>query len=235
MSSRILLWGDSLVEGKPGVAFASILMRRFPDFIWVNLGKGGDTLRSLEERLESRETPARKDRAALALLWVGVNDVLADIVPGLGIWKTAMRQPPVRNDGEIADIYRRILERLAEHAVSILAIPPLFVGEDPDTTLNARVRDVGDRLKDVVLEFSACRFVDMRSHMPLAPGGSSYFPVNPWSKILKIFGGVGPDDFDLATKRRGLKWTYDGIHLNSRGAEMAAQILAEEISRKLLM
>ena len=48
---KIALMGDSLTEGRPGVSFHTILEDRFPNITFVNLGKPGETVKSLYTRL----------------------------------------------------------------------------------------------------------------------------------------------------------------------------------------
>ncbi|MCK5249808.1 MAG: hypothetical protein KAJ98_07580, partial [Spirochaetaceae bacterium] len=79
---RILLWGDSLIEGKPGVAFTSFLSESLPELCLVNRGRGGDTALSLLRRLKGDPVPEMREQYEIAILWVGVNDVFADLVPG---------------------------------------------------------------------------------------------------------------------------------------------------------
>lgn len=48
---KIALIGDSLTEGRPGVPFHTILEDKFPNITFVNLGKPGETVKSLYTRL----------------------------------------------------------------------------------------------------------------------------------------------------------------------------------------
>ncbi len=130
---EILLWGDSLTKGDPGVAFTRYLYPAIEGIRWVNHGKGGDTALSLLKRIEAEPVPPAKNKALIAVLWIGVNDVFAGLVPGYGLLKAARRQPPTRNVDTFEGIFRSILDNLFRHAHRIIALPPLFVGEDPGT------------------------------------------------------------------------------------------------------
>ncbi|WP_342567386.1 hypothetical protein MKY09_01325 [Psychrobacillus sp. FSL K6-4046] len=48
---KVALIGDSLTEGRPGVSFVNILKEKFPSDSFVNLGKPGETVKSLYSRL----------------------------------------------------------------------------------------------------------------------------------------------------------------------------------------
>lgn len=233
-SRQILLWGDSLTEGSPGVAFTSFLYESISGIDWVNRGRGGDTALSLMRRLEQENVPDNSEKSALAILWVGVNDVFADLIPGYNLIKAAMRQPPTRNIDNFLEIYHSILEKMTSLTSRIIALPPLFVGENPSTELNLRLHDIGGRISAISSEYSECRFVDLRESLPLVTDNPpSFLPVNPWSKLAERFGQVEAEDYDRAAERRGLKWTYDGVHFNSRGARKVATVLSGVIREEL--
>ncbi len=227
---KVLLWGDSLTEGKPGVAFTSFLSESLPELRLVNRGRGGDTALSLLRRLKDETVPDLHEQFEIAILWVGVNDIFADLVPGYGLWKTAMRKPPTRDPDSFAGIYRSILAILRRHALNIILLPPLFVGEDPTREMNRRLVQLGDIISTMAEKTPDCRFVDLRLFLPLErKKPSSFLPVNPWSKLATAFGRVENEDYDRAAERRGLRWTYDGVHFNTAGARKVSRILAKEI------
>lgn len=233
-SPQILLWGDSLTEGSPGVAFTSFLNKSFSGIDWVNRGRGGDTALSLLRRLNQESIPEESPKSELAVLWVGVNDVFADLLPGYSLIKLARRQRPTRNADDFSIIYKSILERLRLLTPRIITLPPLFVGENPSTELNRRLHDLGDKISTISDDSPGCRFVDLRESLPLnTDSPPSFLPVNPWSKIIEKFGQVEIEDFDRAAERRGLRWTYDGVHLNSLGAGKVASVLTGVISEEL--
>jgi lysophospholipase L1-like esterase len=230
---RVLLWGDSLTEGRPGVAFADFLTESNPHIHFENNGRGGDTVSSLLARLLEVPEPPENERADLAVLWIGVNDLFAEVLPGYALWKTAWGQPPSRDIDSFIDIIQSIIERLSTHAQRILVIPPLFVGEDPGTEMNKRIRDWGDRISEEVSNLEHCRFVDIRPLMPLTRTKQSRFlPVNPWAKIAESVKNLAAADYDEASSRRGLIWTFDGIHLNSNGARTVSRILTKVFSEE---
>lgn len=230
---RVLLWGDSLTEGRPGVAFAEFLTKANPHICFENNGRGGDTVSSLLTRLLEVPEPREDEKADLAVLWIGVNDLFADIIPGYAHWKSAWGQPPSRDIDAFLEIFQSILERLTTHAQRILVLPPLFVGEDPGTEMNKRIRKWGDSISAEISNLSHCRFVDIRVSMPLEPKKKSRFlPMNPWAKIAESVKKLSAADYDAAGSRRGLIWTFDGIHLNSKGAQTVSRILTKVISEE---
>jgi lysophospholipase L1-like esterase len=231
---EILLWGDSLTKGDPGVAFTGYLYQAVKGIRWVNHGKGGDTALSLLKRIEAEPVPPAKNKALIAVLWIGVNDVFADLVPGYGLLKTARRQPPTRNVDTFEGIFRSILDNLFRHAHRIIALPPLFVGEDPGSDGNRKLVIMSDLVSKICSEYPECRFADLRLSLSLSSDNPpGFLPVNPWSKIVEFFGRIEIEDYDKAAERRGLNWTYDGVHLNSNGAREVSRILSNVIEEEL--
>ncbi|MGX5599058.1 TetR family transcriptional regulator C-terminal domain-containing protein [Bacillus cereus] len=55
MKMQIGLIGDSLTEGRSGVSFVNILKRKYPSITFLNLGKPGETVKSLHTRLSKIE------------------------------------------------------------------------------------------------------------------------------------------------------------------------------------
>lgn len=68
---KIACIGDSLTEGRPGVSFFKRLIAKHPHIKFDNLGKPGETVKSLHTRLEKSKLVSFYD---LSFLWIGVND-----------------------------------------------------------------------------------------------------------------------------------------------------------------
>lgn len=231
---RIPLWGDSITEGKPGASYVRRMERLLPDTQFVNFGKGGDTVLSLLSRLKTEALPEEDKHSELAVLWVGVNDVYADLIPGYSIWKKAMKQTPTRQEDLFTELYAEVLEVLSGHARQIITLPPLFVGEDPAAELNRRLTGISSIIENLSEAVPHAEFFNIRTLLPLSAGSAPRFlPVNPWAKMADAFVGENDDYFDKAAERRGLAWTYDGIHLNSHGAEKVAIAIAGKIKSTL--
>ncbi|MDZ5610845.1 hypothetical protein U2I54_28710 [Bacillus pseudomycoides] len=49
---KIALFGESLTEGRPGISFCKILRGQFPNDTFYNLGKPGETVTSLYNRIK---------------------------------------------------------------------------------------------------------------------------------------------------------------------------------------
>lgn len=199
-----------------------------PDVEFVNHGRGGDTTAGLLRRI--REAPVSETTADISLLWVGVNDVYSQLIPGHHLWKSAFQQKPTRDPLIFESLFIEILNQLSIRSERIIVLPPLFIGEKPDSRINRRLNVLGNLIRSLAESNPCCSFLDIRKCLPLRDAQSSdYIPVNPLVKIIEGFGSAENANYDRAADRRGLKWTYDGLHLNSRGAEAVSLCLMEGI------
>jgi lysophospholipase L1-like esterase len=228
----IRLWGDSLTEGYPGVSCMEILARDLPEVEFFNHGRSGDTTAGLLRRLKN--TPPSETRADISVLWVGVNDIYSQLIPGHNLWKSALRQKPTQDLFIFEPLFKEILNELRLRSGRIVVLPPLFIGERPESGINRRLKGLGNLIGSIAESFPGGRFLDIRICLPLEDAQSSdYLPVNPFMKIVENFGKVEDADYDRASERRGLKWTYDGLHLNSAGARAISRCLMDGIQKIL--
>ena len=225
---RIAFYGDSLVKGNPGVAFLDVLQPMLSRHAFVNLGKGGDTVISLSRRIEkSEQTPSD-----LAVLWVGVNDVLSMLSLGHSALKWVTRQPRARDLVEFRAYYHRILSRLRRSSDNILAISPLLIGEELSNPWNRKLEELARIAHSAAASFDHTYYLDLRARLAAVPAmreASDYLPRSITRILLDSLFLQGSAGIDRAATRRGLHLTLDGVHLNSRGAQEVATLLRAEI------
>jgi len=226
---RIAFYGDSLIKGSPGVSFLRVLEAMLPKHELLNLGKGGDTIVSLYRRIARHRT---HDPLDLAVLWVGVNDVLATVSLSHSTLKWLMRQPRARDLAEFRRYYQRTLKRLRQLADTVLTVSPLVIGEDPSNRWNRRLEDLSRIASIASAAFEQVHYLDLRAELTATWFGdkpSDYIPKSvtriAWESLLLR----SPAGVDKAASRRGLHLTLDGVHLNSKGAEVVAEALREAI------
>ena len=94
---------------------------------WVNLGKGGDTVSSLNKRLRRIPDLSSYD---VVILFVGVNDVFGKLTFLYKVIKTLMRQRWAKGMVEFERDYTKILDSLVIKNAQIIVIPPLLIGEN---------------------------------------------------------------------------------------------------------
>ena len=226
---RIAFYGDSLTEGSPGISFIRVLEAMLPEHELLNLGKGGDTVVSLYRRIARHGT---HDPVDLAVLWVGVNDVLATVSLSHSTLKWLMRQPRARDLAEFRQYYHRTLKRLRRSADSILTVSPLVIGEDPSNRWNRRLADLSRIASTASAAFDHVHFLNLRAELTAIWRGrkpSDYIPRSVTRIAWESLFLRSPAGVDRAASRRGLRLTLDGVHLNSKGAELVAEALREAI------
>lgn len=185
---------------------------------FVNAGANGDTSRGLLGRLD--EIAACRPDAATIL--IGTNDARAALTG---------RGTPEAFRGNVEEILAR-LNAETDARVAVLSLPPL--GEDPVSEANRVVA----RHNAVLREVAAAR-------------GAAYLPLGEELAVLVERDGVGVP-YRLrptlmlanAFRRYALGWGWeriaaangfavltDGIHLNDRGAAVAADLIAGWLSQ----
>jgi lysophospholipase L1-like esterase len=226
---RIAFYGDSLTRGVPGVSFLRALKKMLPQDELMNLGKGGDTVVSLYRRVARRADRSVSD---LAVLWVGVNDVLATVSRGHSALKWLMGQPRAKDPIEFREYYDRTLTCLCSSADNILTVSPLLIGEDRSNPWNRRLEELGETIRSVSESLDGVHHVDLHSELPSewpASEASNYIPRSVTRIALESLFLRSPERVDKTASRRGLHLTLDGIHLNSTGAERVAMVIRRAI------
>lgn len=220
---KVALIGDSLTEGRPGVSFPNILKEMFPNITFVNLGKPGESVKSLYTRL--KKEPLEMDYE-LSFLWIGVNDVYSKLLK-------VQAQPVAKDHDEFKDYYEKVLELIIESSKKVIAVTPALVGENTNNATNNEIKELNLIIQSIASKYENVRFLNMHSvfldHLSKV-SSSDYIntkvmrvmmDVLLYKKVLKI---------DKVAKKRGLHLTLDGIHLNSVGAQIVAESYATEIT-----
>ncbi len=226
---RIGFFGDSLTEGRPGVSYVDILRERFPADELVNLGRGGDSVIGTHEIVAS---PAGLGPFDLAFVWTGVNDILAHVSWASPIRRLLLAEPWANSRGEFVTHYRALLELLSENAMHIVAVAPLFIGEDLSNLWNRELEVVAHEIESLCASFDRVEFLNLRPYMPAVASGacaSPFLEKRGLGTVWEVLALRDAADVDRVAEERGLCYTVDGVHLNSRGAKAVADAFAEHI------
>ena len=218
----IIFFGDSLTEGVPGASYFDILKEKLPRHSLFNCGKGGDTVISLLRRIRKMKISRMYD---IAFIWVGVNDILVHVSLKYPIIREALHQPWVKDVKEFTDHYFELLNIVSAYAKKTFAVSPLLVGEDINNKWNKQLGDISAEIELLSMKFKNVDYIDLRKEFfsELASKETSSFIVNSsiWDFImaglLKNLKYV-----EEKTKKRGLYYTFDGVHFNRLGAEIVA-------------
>ncbi|WP_341320363.1 SGNH/GDSL hydrolase family protein [Solibacillus sp. FSL H8-0523] len=221
---KIALIGDSLTEGRPGVSFFNILKEKFPNITFDNLGKPGESVKSLYTRLLKTKLDIDYD---ISFLWIGVNDVYSKLL-------SVQAQPVAKDHNEFKDYYEKILDLVLVSSKKVVAVTPALVGENTNNAPNHEIKELNVLIQSITRNQANVSFLDIQSvfFSDLAKVNSSdYISTKVMRVMVDIFFYKKPSRIDRLSKERGLHLTLDGIHLNSTGAQIVAEIYASEIKR----
>jgi lysophospholipase L1-like esterase len=232
-----LFAGDGLTEGRYGESFVARLepvLRQAWGGTAVNAGRGPDTVQSLLKRIDG---PLREHRPEWVILAVGGNDVWLPWLSrhSLGWWlwlqvrRTLRGQRPTTDLDQFTAAYRSLVDRVQQAGAGAVVCTVSPLGEQISSPPNRQLAGVNGAIKQVAAE----------RHLPLAdvwqsfvdeiavvPKPSRYKP-GEWLSVWLDRWRIRSRTPDEISRRRRLRLTFDGIHLNSRGADLwAATVLA---------
>jgi len=230
---RIGFIGDSLTQGEPGCAYVARLRRALPEHRLVNLGVGGDTVSSLLHRI--RRLP-RRARFDLAFLWVGVNDFVPEKRGRVRVTGTLMPQRPAVDMGTFRVDYAAALDVLRALSTRVVAVSPLFKGEWADDPLNQGLKVMTEIIREVATERGDVTFLDLRTEMIarlIESPGPDYGPGKPFRVLWDVLTARSDAVIDRRATRRGYRYSLDGLHLNTRGADYVTERFRNAIKREI--
>lgn len=227
---KILFSGDSITLGQQGVSYVKKVAAEIPDAKITNIACNGETLNMVSRRL-LRHLRKHPDYDVIVLAG-GLGDVAFRILKQRGLlFRFAyfaqeclgMRQEPDPASFQMA--YRKLVEFVKTLSRARLVVLTLnCVSEIPDFPLNRLRQKFNENIRELAAEQNliladAGQAVD--DYLQNHPSESSYFLGNFWKltytdKLFALFG----DGFDRLSRQRKLAVTFDGLHLNSIGAEL---------------
>jgi lysophospholipase L1-like esterase len=230
---RIAFIGDSLTKGIPGSSYFAILRKKLPRHQLVNLGKGNDSVISLYRRLARLRFGS--EPLDLAFLWVGVNDVGKNDSWIFRAGNALRRQPRSQSLDEFRAYYQKTLALLCRHARRVIAVTPLMKGEAIDSEWDRRIDALANIIKELTTHYEPVEYLDPRPafYTRLADKQTSdYLQENPLRIALDILTLWSDAQVDKKAAERGLHFTLDGVHLNSTGAALVADMFSKAIVKE---
>lgn len=228
---RIVFVGDSLTSGIPGSSFFAILKEKLPEHELVNLGEGNDTVVSLYRRLARLRFGEQFD---IAFLWVGVNDIVGCSPWSFRVASALVHKPHAASRDEFGRYYQATLDLLRLHARRVIAISPLLKGEDIHNPWNIELAALSRLIKELASQHEQTRYLDLRAAFVQRLAGkpvSGYLPTSVFRVALDALTLRSDAQVDRQAAGRGLHLTLDGIHLNSAGARIVAEMFLEAIGQ----
>lgn len=227
--------GDSLVTGDFGCSFLgeSACLKGFEA---VNRGQNGEPLkgilRNLKVHLGNREAPE------VLLLDGGANDLLIPYMEARhpAAWAPFFRKLarhgslPIQEEEPFRRVFRSLLETALEASVSHILVTTIpCLGENLATPLNQDRRRLNRCIREEAEGLGrpeVLRLLDLGRVFEEALAPSQ--PGSDW--LFSSPGDMGDPPRGERAEERGLLWTADGVHLNRRGAALAARSLDAVLS-----
>ncbi len=119
------------------------------------------------------------------------------------------------------------------HAARIIAVAPLFIGEDLSNLWNRELEVVAHEIESLCASFDRVEFLNLRPYMPAVASGactSPFLEKRGLGTVWEVLALRDASDVDRVAAERGLCYTVDDVHLNSRGARAVAGAFAERIA-----
>ena len=239
-----LFAGDSLTEGTYGESYVARVSqalergeRGLPGRI-VNAGRRHDTVQALLNRIEG---PFKKHRPDWLVLAVGGNDVWLSWLAAhsLGWWgwlhyrQLRWGQQPTQDLDRFAAAYRALIDKGRQSGARVLACTASPIGERLSSPVNRQLA----RLNGVIKHVAAAQqvpiadvwqvFVQVYASLEKASG---YLP-GEWLFAWLDRRRLNTSTPDEIAERRRLRLTFDGLHLNSRGADLWASTILDALVR----
>lgn len=239
-----LFAGDSLTEGTYGESYVERVARSLYQG-WaglegevINAGRGGDTVLALLDRIDA---PLRDHRPDWVILAIGSNDVwipwLSSHSVGWWLWfryrQFKAGQRPATDLDQFAAAYRALIDKARQVSARVLACTVSPLGERLSSPLNRRLARLNGVIKHVAAECQvpvADVWQAFVEELATVPHPSNYV-LGEWlfawldRQHLK---GSSPDE---VSRRRRLHLTFDGVHLNSRGADLWANTVLNALAQ----
>lgn len=232
----MLIVGDSLTKGHPGASYIHFLKQGLPDVRIKSDGRGGRTLRDTALILPAL---LKKHRPDLLVIETGTNDLLLPFLKergGKGRSRSQMKiidgRVPFSNPVQFRTVYASCLRMLSAWGLEApFLITIACLGENPGTRLNRKRRMHNEVIRDLCVHHEAhlidpaSRFEEILNREPEPGRHLPDDPGNIHDRLLKKLSSVS----DSLSRKRGLRLTVDGVHLNRRGAAIYAQTVLKSL------
>ena len=231
LNMDIAFFGDSLTAGKPGASYYRMLCRMLPEYRLHNYGHGGDSVIGAFDLVSRLQLQAPFD---ISFVWIGTNDVFPKVSWTFPLVRRFMGLPWTRSPREFENVYGLLLDELCFRSRVIYTVSPWFVGENLENDWNGELEELAGIVQALSANHGHTTYLDLRAlvRSELNNGSvSSYVPRSALTVAWDVLRLKGKTAVDQKAAQRGLKYTLDGVHLNSEGAKMVAEHLARIIKK----
>lgn len=232
MAKTVVFLGDSITQGQISVNYIALLGERFPtnQFRLINFGINNDLTYNLTRRLWL----AIARRPDVVIILIGTNDIIASLSPVKAIsyifLKRLFTWPTM--SGTYANLEKMLHRIKAETTAHIgLASVPVL-GEDFSSTPMRRVREYNKNLQALARQ-------ERVTYLPVYERQREYLVSKDEASRQAYTGSVVPTielafrlfltgrHFDRYSREMGYTLLTDGVHMNTIGATIIADVIAE--------
>ncbi len=223
----VAVLGASIVRGRASVDFVRMLRQQHLDLAFVNGGVNG---RVAWEMLQDMAGVMACD-PAYAVILIGTNDVQATLSDENREMTRRSKGLPCDPSPEwFGECLRAVVNRLhaAGTHVAICSLPPL--GQDLDSPANDAVRDLNAVIRDVA-DATGATYLPVHERMAevIVSTGREEGPAytGSWRPGVESLVGhftLGRSYDDIA-QRAGFLLSPDGVHLDTAGARIVANLV----------
>lgn len=230
----VVVAGASIVRGRASVDFVQMLRELFPSRTFVNAGVNGNVAWELLERAD-RIIACRPSQVVIL---IGTNDVQATLTPdAMRSTRESKHLPEDPSLGWYAACLRDTVVRLqgAGASVALCSLPP--IGQDLAAPVNAVVREANNAIHDVCIETGAAylpvyeRLTDLLASQGAISGPAWTGSWAPGVASLVEHFALGRS-YDAIALARGWVISPDGVHMDSTGASIIADLAADWLERQ---
>ncbi len=236
---KILLAGDSIIEGSTGINWISLMAQRRPRWRLKAAGAAGEPLNKITERLPAL---LKDDSYDCIVLVAGHNDLLLPALSQKGYlfrqsYQYLLRKghQPHPDPAAFELQMRQCIDLIRQHSRARIILCTLSaMNESAGSLLRQQRNQINETIRDVAWDMQ-CQLADpglrfdeyLESRCTRNYFLPSFWQVTWFDKwICKWLGQA-----DVLSQRRRLHLTTDGVHLNTRGAK----IFMHEIEKQLLI
>lgn len=228
--------GDSITEGITGDSYLKLVQKRCPRIKAVNLGLGGDTLLGITGRL--KKYLKKHDDVELLFLQAGHNDI---ILPSFMDQGASFRtfslllekrgSVPVAESSRFGECFARQLQEIRSlYRGKFWVLTLSCVNEHPDSPTDRLRREYNSQIRAAV-QGTDVRLIDVgrKFDLVLQDGGRDYRTRSVKDVLLDSLLAKLPNGSMSISEKRELELTIDGVHLNTRGAQLYAGLIAQAV------
>ena len=230
----IVVAGASIVRGRASVDFVQMLRERYPSRTFVNAGVNGNVAWELLQRIDQ----IIACRPSHVVILIGTNDVQATLsADSVRQTRESKHLPEDPSLGWYAVCMTEIVTRLksAGARVALCSLPP--IGQDLEAPVNVVVREANAELRGVC-EATGAAYLPVYEHLAdlLAAQGATRGPAwsGSWApgvtSLVEHF--VLGRSYDTIALARGWILSPDGVHMDSTGAGIIADVVAGWLERQ---